>query len=137
MSRGRNTDRKAMNTLLEKIGGIPSLKTLVKELYIAVINDRELLPFFEDTINSPIGIIELERKQKKFFTAILSDTSPDYFDLDESHLPLAQKGLSDHHFDLLVCHLKEALVKIEVNLETQKIIIQKVETTRKEMLCMP
>lgn len=136
MSCGRHTDKQAMNTLLEKIGGIPSLKTLVKELYIAVINDRELLPFFEDTINSPLGIIELERKQKNFFTAILSDKCPDYFDLEKSHMPLVQKGLSDHHFNLLVCHLKKALVKIEVSLETQNIILQKVENTRKEVLCI-
>ena len=116
-----------METLLNRIGGQENLKRLVKRLYIDVLNNDELFPYFAESLKSPLGIIEMEQKQTKFFKSVLSTRGKEQ---DMYEHPLVQKNLREEHFDLVLEYLKSGMAKLEIPRDVQGEVLSAIKKRR-------
>lgn len=116
-----------MDDLINRIGGQENLRRLVKRLYIDVLNNDELFPYVADSLKSPLGIIEMEQKQTKFFKSVLS---PDGQERDLYQHPLVQKNLRDEHFELVLQYLKSGMARLQIPKDVQGEVLMAVKRTR-------
>ncbi|MCP4914818.1 MAG: hypothetical protein GY909_16995 [Oligoflexia bacterium] len=112
-------------SLFDRIGGKDSVKALVNELYTRTLNDPDLLPFFQDLIDSPLGIMKLKEKQEKNLQYILGSSNGEDYDLEFAHAELVDKGLNETHYQKLAQHFKDSLDELKVEDDIQQIIMGK------------
>lgn len=116
-----------METLLNRIGGQENLKRLVKRFYIDVLNNDELFPYFAESLKSPLGIIEMEQKQTRFFKSVLSTNGKEQ---DLFQHPLVQKDLRDEHFEMVLEYLSSGMAKLEIPGDVQSEVLRAIKKTR-------
>lgn len=117
-------------SLYDRIGGNEALKQAVQKMYIRILTDPELSPFF------PADKIEkLKSSQVAFLT--LAFGGPHQYtgkSLREAHAPLVAQGLTDRHFDAVAYHLGKALEEMAVAPEIMSEVLDLVESTRNDVL---
>ena len=99
-----------MASLYQRLGGSKAVNAAVDLFYDKVLADAELAPFFEG-----VDMKKQRRHQAAMLTAAFG--GPNAYegrDLTAAHAKLVQKGLTDHHFDLVVGHLGAILVELGV-----------------------
>ena len=97
-------------TLFDKIGGEGAVDAAVDLFYRKVLADEELAPFFEAT-----DMEEQHKKQKAFLTMAFG--GPNNYtgaDMTKAHAKLVKQGMGEKHFDLVMKHLGETLVELNV-----------------------
>lgn len=88
--------------LLTQVGGSDGLRRIVDEMYVRVLADPVLSPFFEG-----VEIDKLSRMQTEFVASITSgDIQYTGADLTRVH---AGRGITRLHFSQFVSHLTDAL----------------------------
>lgn len=117
-------------SLYEKIGGEETLKTATDYLYARVMLDDKLAPFFKG-----MNVTHIEKRQREFLSYAFGgpEINP-AVDLRAAHSGLISKGLSHRHFDLLLQHLDDVLVDINVSPIDRVNVIARVEETRIEVM---
>ncbi|CAB9498600.1 truncated hemoglobin GlbN [Seminavis robusta] len=95
--------------LLDRLGGMMALQSIVQDFGSRISNDVDLAPFFQ-------GVdYKLVSSHQKMFFAMALTNAPDNEAMETTlrrhhqHL-FAQQGLNEHHFDLVANHLMESLV---------------------------
>ena len=118
-------------SLFEKLGGSAAVDAAVERLYVRILLDPKLAPFFVQT-----DITELKKHQLSFLTMAFG--GPINFEgknLTEAHAHLVKKqGLSDHHFDAVAGHLKDTLTELNVPEELVGEVMSIVEGSRAAVL---
>lgn len=104
--------------LLEQIGGMRFIRSLVPEMYTRILSDTMLQPFFQG-----IDDIALKHKMSSFLGIAFGD--PEHqrrVDLHAAHYKLRPLGLNDQHFDRFLHHLQAVLQAHEL----EAVMIQQV-----------
>ncbi len=98
-------------TIHEQIGGDAAVNAAVDLFYAKVLADPLLAPMFDG-----IEMSAQNAKQRSFFTALFKAEATDVESyMRSAHADLvAQKGLSDPHFDAVAGHLNDTLVELGV-----------------------
>lgn len=101
-------------SLLERIGGVGTIRRVVDIFYDSMMEDEKLKPLFEG-----IKMSALKVHQLRFFRLAFSGVLPDDImdTILDRHQPLFEKGLSEEHFDVVMTHLDESLTKIKMKEE--------------------
>ena len=112
----RDEDTQEINyELLNKIGDPTAVDNVINGFVDALFNDDELKPIFAK-YSKP----HLKAHQQRFFLMAFEDLPAD-FDyksfLMERHYKLFDKGINEHHFDLMVKYLNEAIATLSVDSE--------------------
>jgi hemoglobin len=118
-------------SLYERVGGEPAIMAAVGVMYEKLMADDDVRDFF-----ATMEMDALVKKQIAFMAWALG--GPEEYrgrDLRTAHAHLvAQRGLSDRHFDAVTRHLAEALRDLEVDDETIAEVLATVAPTRTEVL---
>lgn len=101
------------NSLLERLGGVGTMRRVIDEFYDNMVGDRKLQPLLEGS-----KISALKVHQMRFFRIAFSGI-PSEIDviemLKEKHQFLFEnKGMDETHFDIVIGHLVTSLRKIQV-----------------------
>lgn len=97
-----------MASLYERMGGESAVRAAVIKMYDKILSDDALAPFFEN-----IDVDALRHSQFAFVSYAFG--GPNHYTgkaLRASHKNAVQHGLSDIHFDLVVGHLKTAMIEL-------------------------
>jgi hemoglobin len=96
----------------DRIGGHEAIEVVVEDFYVRVLADDQLSGFFTGT-----NMNRLKGKQVEFFAAALGGPEP------YTGAPMKQvhqgRGITMHHFSLVVGHLADALAAGGVPRNTQ------------------
>jgi hemoglobin len=98
-------------SLYDKIGGSTAVTTAVHKMYMQIMADPLLSPFF------PSDRIDMIKHHQRAFFA-MAFGGPNVYSgrtLHESHAPLLEKGLTDIHFDAVVYYLVKTLKEMGVS----------------------
>ena len=115
------------NSLFEQLGGETAFDAVVDLFYHKVMSDEFLMDFFAET-----NMTQQKKHQKNFL--IYACGGPNNYkgrDLRSAHLKFS---LDDSHFDAIMVHLSSTLKELGVSDELIKIVADKVETLRPEVL---
>lgn len=119
-----------METLLERMGGASAVIDAIEGLHDRMLADGELSPFLVD-----VDMEVWTAKQFDFLGRMLEASDYDGPRLRATHRRLVDAGLSDHHFDLTLGYLREALADAEVPEDCIDEVIAAFESTRADILC--
>lgn len=119
-----------MKTLLERMGGASAVIDAIDGLHDRMLDDEELAPFLEG-----VDVEVWAAKQFDFLGRMLEASEYDGDRLRAAHRRLVDAGLSDHHFDLTMAHLRLSLADAEVPEDCIDEVIAAFETTRADILC--
>ncbi|KAL3147347.1 hypothetical protein ABBQ32_002830 [Trebouxia sp. C0010 RCD-2024] len=126
--------KKGGQSMFNKLGGKQAIEGVVDEFYSRVFVDDEVKGFFEG-----INKQRLKAHQVQFMTYAFG--GPEEYhgkDMFRAHERLVrEKGMNDHHFDVIVKHLVAALKAFNVPEEDIAAAGQVVETTRDPMFRDP
>ncbi len=118
------------NSLYERIGGDSAIRATVIKMYDKILSDEELAPFFDE-----IDVNKLRLSQSAFVTYAFG--GPNNYSgagMRAVHKNAVQKGLNDHHFDLVAKHLAAAMRELNVAEDLIKEAMSIVGSTRKDVL---
>ncbi|NKY60760.1 group I truncated hemoglobin [Nocardia flavorosea] len=99
---GSVPEQEAEPPVYERIGGRAALETVVEDFYARVLADEVLQPFF-----TGINISRMKGRQVEFFSAALGGPDP-YIGASMKQVHQG-RGITRYHFDLVACHLTDAL----------------------------
>lgn len=102
VSSGSAPDPAAAAPIYERIGGREALEAVVEDFYERVLADEVLLPFF-----TGINMSRMKGRQVEFFAAALGGPDP-YIGAPMKQVHQG-RGITRYHFDLVACHLTDAL----------------------------
>ena len=118
------------DSLFERLGGEQAVHTLVGALYFNLLNDPRLSVFFRGASMQRI----LEHQRAFFQAALGGESTYNGRDLFSAHQQLiAEHGLSDVHFDLLLQHLRITLLDLEIDPGVQQEVLDRVEALRPQL----
>lgn len=117
-------------TLYEKIGGKEVVKKTSHHLYVNILKDDLLIPFFKD-----IDVKIQERKMNAFLTYIFGGNSL-YTGktMRRAHQDAVAAGLSDIHFDAMMRCVEQSLHESEVAQDLIDQVMPVIEKHRKDIL---
>lgn len=101
-------------SIFERVGGQPAVDAAVDLFYQKVLADPLLSPMFDD-----VDMTTQNAKQNRFFTALFKAEASgieNYMRQSHAHL-VADRGLTDAHFDAVAGHLNDTLVELNVPAE--------------------
>ena len=117
-------------TLLERLGGEEVILKMTHFLYVNVLRDEKLSPYFEG-----INIERQTHKMYAFLTYLFSDqTSYKDGDLREAHKQLVKQGLNDSHVDAMLECVCSTLKEMKINNNIIGEVAQKINLHRDEIL---
>lgn len=93
--------------LLDKLGGMTVLSTLIHDFEIRVFEDGRLKPFF-DGVPHKVVLLHQRKLFAMAFTEI-DDIAVIAGTIRKTHTQLFYRGLSEAHFDMIVQHLVDSL----------------------------
>ena len=106
------TDKKDMY-LLDRLGGMIALQTILHDFVSRVASDDELAVFFYQDDNASKNFKILSAHQQVFFVMAFTEMPKDTDALEclilRRHRHLFAQGLNEKHFDRVVQHLIDAL----------------------------
>ncbi len=123
-----NTDEQ---TLLERIGGVDALHTLVGAFYFNVLNDPRVAPFFKD-----IDFLKVLDHQRRFLTQAFGgarEYSGRSLRAAHSHL-VRDAGLQAEHFDAIADILRYTLNDLNFSDPVIEEVLAVVESVRADVL---
>lgn len=88
--------------IYDRIGGREALEAVVEDFYTRVLADEALRPFF-----TGINMTRMKGRQVEFFAAALGGPDP-YIGASMKQVHRG-RGITRYHFDLVACHLTDAL----------------------------
>ncbi len=95
------------STLFERIGGEEAIEAAVDIFYLKVLGDPELKLYFDG-----VDIPKLKAHQRSFLTSVMSGPGTySGMDMGPAH---AQLKITNEHFDLVVGHLVDTLIELNV-----------------------
>lgn len=94
--------READPPIYDRIGGRVALEAVVEDFYARVLADEVLQPFF-----AGINMSRMKGRQVEFFSAALGGPDP-YVGASMKQVHRG-RGITRYHFDLVACHLTDAL----------------------------
>lgn len=117
-------------TLFEKIGGQDTVDKATHFLYVNLLRDDRLRPFFED-----IDIKKQERKMGAFLTYIFGGNSL-YTgrSMRRAHENIVKGGLNDEHVDAMIECVCETLREMKIDNNQIGEIAQIIEKHRDDVL---
>ncbi|MEU2040374.1 group I truncated hemoglobin [Nocardia niwae] len=95
-------DTPCAGTLYERVGGHAALEIVVEDLYVRILADDELAPFF-----TGVSLPRVKGRQVEFFAAALGGPGP-YTGPGMKRVHQG-RGITRHHFDCVAGHLAQAL----------------------------
>lgn len=118
-------------SLFEKLGGSAAVNAAVEQLYVRLLLDPKLAPFFVQT-----DITALKKHQVSFLTmAFGGSTEYEGQDLTDAHSHLVkEQGLSDKHFDAVAGHLHDTLNELNVPEDLASEVMTIIAETRNAVL---
>ncbi len=119
-----------MGSLFDQLEGEEPIRAVVDLFYEKVLANDLLKDFF-----AAVDMDVLRAKQTAFMIKVLG--GPDNYDgkdMATAHASLADKGVSDEHFDAAIFCLQEALVESGVWGPTVEDVVSVVESTREDVL---
>lgn len=126
----QETEHSKSNSLYERLGGEAGLSNVTESLYARVMLDDALVPFFAE-----LDVPQIEARQRSFLSFVFDGPGMDRnVDLRVAHAGLVKRGLSHHHFDLLLRHLTEALQEHGASPTDLAEAISRVEATRRHVM---
>jgi hemoglobin len=119
-----------VHQLYEKIGGRGTISNLVKVFYAKVRADEKVGRFFQGT-----DMDNLYARQAMFLTMLLGGAQRfTGRDLVEAHAGARTLGMDDASFDILMKYFRESLEEINVQSDYVDEVMQRLETTRDQVL---
>jgi hemoglobin len=119
-----------MSTIYSQIGGHEALEVVVADFYDRVLADDELAGFFTGT-----NMSRLKGKQVEFFAAALGGPEP------YTGAPMRQvhqgRGITPHHFGLVVGHLTDSLSAAGVPADISEQILAAIAPLRDDIAGRP
>ncbi len=117
-------------TLYEKIGGKEIVKKTSHHLYVNILKDELLNPFFEN-----IDVKVQERKMNAFLTYVFGGNSL-YTGktMRRAHTEAVAAGLSDIHFDAMMRCVEKSLQESHVQQEHIDQVLPVIEKHRRDIL---
>jgi hemoglobin len=97
-------------SLYEQLGGFSFVRKLVLDFYDRVLDEDDLIPFFQNT-----DMARLVDHQTKFWSTLLG--GPASYDRDQLDVLHSSMGVEDQHFDLVLELAVETLEDHEVGSE--------------------
>ena len=118
---------KAKQTLYEAIGGAPAVEAAVDNFYERVLNDPELVGFFDEK-----RLPWLKVQQRAFLTQVMSGPA-EYKgrNMKEAH---AHMTITNEHFDLVAGHLTDSLKELGVPTNLAKQVLGLVAPLRADIV---
>jgi hemoglobin len=118
------------NSLFERLGGAPVIEKVIVRLEEKIKADPVIGPFHKN-----VDFQKLNEQRKIYFTKLFGGAA-DYKgkNLSEAHKSL---DLKDAHFDLFITVFKDSLAEQNISQELINETIQKLETTRREIVSRP
>ena len=100
------SERKREEYLLERLGGMVALKSIIQEFCRRVTRDRLLQPFLQDADPRV-----LTAHQERFFAMAFTkvDVANATIVIRRAHRRLFARGLCEEHFDVFVSHFAQTL----------------------------
>lgn len=118
-------------TLLEQLGGMRFIRSMVPDMYERVLADDILSPFFVGTDQ-----LALTHKMTRFLGIALGDVRHlQSMNLYTAHHKLVAMGLDDQHFDAFVQHLCDVLQERDVDNAVITAATRQLNTLRQQVLC--
>jgi methyl-accepting chemotaxis protein len=117
-------------TLFEQVGGRDAVVAAVDELYVRLLADGELAPYFT---GKDLG--RLKSRQVQFISAALG--GPDRYRGRSMRTAHSQLGITHDHFDRVAGHLGDALVHLGVPGEITEAILETVSSLKPEIVTPP
>ena len=120
-----------IDTLYERMNGDEIFDPAVDLFYEKVLGDQILAPFFKD-----VNMKRQRIHQKRFLTYAfggLPDFDHDYLKTSHAHL-VRDQGLNSEYFDIMMGHLKDALLELGVEAEITEEVATLLEDTRAPIL---
>lgn len=102
VSSGPAPDPDTAPPIYDRIGGREALEAVVENFYDRVLADGALLPFF-----TGVNMSRMKGRQVEFFAAALGGPDP-YIGAPMKQVHQG-RGITRYHFDLVACHLTDAL----------------------------
>lgn len=99
-------------TLADRLGGTPAVKAAVEGLYMRILDDDDLSPFFENTNMTKLKLHQIDF-MKVAFSNIPADLDVPQMML-EKHSKLFAMGLNETHFDKVAGHLIDTFKSLDV-----------------------
>lgn len=118
-----------MDSLYDRLGGAPAIKATVAKLYDKLLIDPRLIPSFEG-----ISVEELRLSQQEFVSIAAGGPSNGKDIHDAQHRLIAEKWLSDVHFDAVTVHLSNALHELGISSGLVHEVLTVVETAKNDIL---
>lgn len=117
-------------SLFDRIGGENTVVQATHYLYINILRDDRLKPFFEN--------IDMQRqtlKMQAFLTKVLCGSAP-YQDssLRDAHKHLVEQGLDDEHVEAMIDCVCATLKEMQINNNVIGEVAQKINAYRDEVL---
>jgi len=117
-------------TLYEKIGGKDTVEKASHFLYVNILRDYRLKPFFEN-----INIEKQKSKMSAFLTYIFG--GPSLYtgkSMRRAHKNAVENGLNDEHFDAMIECVTEALDELKIDNNTINEVTKMIEEHRDDVL---
>ncbi|HVW32404.1 MAG TPA: methyl-accepting chemotaxis protein [Acidimicrobiia bacterium] len=117
-------------TLFDQIGGRDALAAAVDELYVRLLADAELAPYFAGR-----DLTRLKNRQVQFFSAALG--GPDRYRGRSMRTAHNSLGITQDHFDRVAGHLGDVLGDLGVPGEITEAILETVSSLSPEIVSAP
>lgn len=118
------------SSLYARIGGNSVVLRALQKLYVRILTDPELSPFFPAD-----NIDRLKHSQLAFVMTAFGDAHEHTRKtLREGHAHLVTQGFTDKHFDALLYHLKKVLQEMAVFPDVMSEVLEIAESARGDVL---
>jgi hemoglobin len=118
-----------IENLYELIGGRSTIVAATERFYERVLEDENLRAFFERT-----DMGHLRSRQVMFVSMLLGGRVYTGKDIHDAHHGVRGHGLNHEHFDLFLKHFGAALEEVGVMPENAEKVVQRLESSRKNVL---
>jgi two-component system, chemotaxis family, sensor kinase CheA len=117
-------------SIYEQIGGMGTIDAVVEVMFVRVMGDLRLKPFFEGA-----SIDHIQGRMRDYLAKICG--GPDGFgkvDLNRPHAGAVARGLNDEHFDAFAGHMQAGLNALEVPTHLAAMVMAIIFGSRDEIM---
>lgn len=115
-------------SLYDQLGGFSFVRKLVSDFYDRVLDEEDLVPFFEE-----VDMGRLVDHQTKFWATVLG--GPASYTPEQLKVIHGSKEIADQNFDLVLKLIRETLEDHEVGEQRVDIITEALDAYRSVIVC--